>query len=70
MAKNHYLYFDKVTLAEWVDKALLQSLKKETINSRFRVYGIWPLNLAAMVGKFGLSEVFIVVEEEGAENAY
>jgi hypothetical protein len=45
-------------------------LIKEAIKSRFRVCRIWPLNLATMVGKFALSEVFTIVKEEGAENAY
>jgi nitrate reductase NapE component len=30
----------------------------------FKVYGIWPLNLVAIVGKFGPSHVFPIVEEE------
>jgi hypothetical protein len=66
MARNNYLDPNKVTLAEWVDKTLLQYLKKETIKLRFKVYMIWPLNPATMVGKFGPSEVFIVEKEEGA----
>jgi hypothetical protein len=70
MARNNYLEPNKVTLAKWVDKALLQYLKKETIKLGFRVYKIWPLNPATMVGKFGLSEVFIGAKEEGAKNAY
>jgi len=31
---------------------------------------IWPLNLVAMVGKFGLNKVFIAIEKAKAENAY
>ncbi len=31
---------------------------------------IWLLNLATMVGKFALSEVFTIVKEEGAKDAY
>jgi hypothetical protein len=68
MARNNYLEPNKVTLAKWVDKVLLQYLKKETIKLGFMVYWIWPLNLATMVGKFGLSEVFIGAKEEGAKN--
>jgi hypothetical protein len=45
-------------------------LIKEAIKSRFMVCRIWPLNLATMVGKFALSEVFTIVKEEGVENAY
>jgi hypothetical protein len=45
-----------------VDKALQQSLKKENIKSRFRVSKILPLNHAAMVGKFGPSDVFIATK--------
>jgi hypothetical protein len=37
MARNNYLESDEVTLAKWVDKALLESLKKKTIKSRFKV---------------------------------
>jgi nitrate reductase NapE component len=70
MARNNYLKLDKVTLAEWVDKALLQSLKKEIIKLGFKVCKNWPLNLVAMVGKFGLSKVFIATEKEKVENAY
>ncbi len=69
MARNNYLKLDKVTLAEWVDKALLQSLKKEIIKLGFKVCKSWPLNLLAMVGNFGLSKVFIVTEKERAKNA-
>jgi hypothetical protein len=29
MERNHYLELDKVTLNEWVDKALLQFMKKK-----------------------------------------
>jgi hypothetical protein len=36
-------------------------LKKENIKSRFRVFGILPLNHAAMVGKFGPHDVTIVM---------
>jgi hypothetical protein len=45
-------------------------LKKKTLKSRFRVCKIWPLNLLAMVGKFGLSKVFIATKKERTENAY
>jgi hypothetical protein len=31
---------------------------------------IWPLNPKTMVGKFCPSEVFTIIEEEGAKNAY
>jgi hypothetical protein len=53
-----------------VDKALQQSLQKENIKSRFKVFGIWPLNLIAMVGNFGPSVVFIAIEKEDHENPY
>jgi hypothetical protein len=29
---------------------------------RFKVFGIWPLNHATMVGNFGPSDVFTIVE--------
>jgi nitrate reductase NapE component len=47
-----------------VDKALQQFLKKENIKLGFKVCGIWPLNLIAMVGKFGLIEMFIAINKE------
>jgi len=53
MAKNNYLEPYKTTLATRVDKALQQSLKNENIKSRFRVFGIRPLNHVAMVENFG-----------------
>jgi hypothetical protein len=53
-----------------VDKALLKSLKKETIKSGFKVCEIWPLNLIAMVGKVGPNEVFTISKEEGTNNSY
>jgi len=45
-------------------------LKKENNKLRFRVSQIWRLNLVAIVGKFGPSDVFIVVEEEEHELSY
>jgi len=45
-------------------------LKKEIIKLGFKVCRIGPLNLVAMVGKFGLSEVFIAIEKARAKNAY
>jgi hypothetical protein len=48
MAKNNFLQPNKIILAEWVDKALQQSLKKENIKFGFRVYEICPLNSIAM----------------------
>jgi hypothetical protein len=53
-----------------VDKALQQSLQKENIKSRFKIFGISPLNLIAMVGKFGPSDVFAAPEKEEHENSY
>jgi nitrate reductase NapE component len=58
MVKNNYLEPNKTTLATWVDKASQQSLDNENIKSRFKVFGIWPLNCVAMVGKFSPSDVF------------
>jgi nitrate reductase NapE component len=57
MVKNNYFEPNKTTQATWVDKALQQPLKKENIKLRFKVSGLWPLNLVAMVGKFGPSDV-------------
>jgi len=67
MAKNNYFELDKATLVAWVDKALQSCLKKENMKLGFKVYRIWPLNLVAMVGKFGPSDVFTTVEEEEHE---
>jgi hypothetical protein len=53
-----------------VDKALQQSSQKENIKSKFGVFRIWPLNIIAMVGKFGTSDVFITTKEEEHENSY
>ncbi len=70
MERRNYFEPDNVILVKWVDKALLQSLKKKTIKLGFKVCGIWPLNSIAMVGKFGPNKVFIIIEEERAKNAY
>jgi hypothetical protein len=40
MVKNNYLEPNKTIIEAWVDKALQQSLKKENIKSRFRVFRI------------------------------
>jgi hypothetical protein len=63
MVKNNYLELNKTKIEAWVEKALQQSLKKGNIKSRFRVFRIWPLNHATMLGKFGPSDVFIVAKE-------
>jgi hypothetical protein len=42
MARNNYLKPDKATLAKWVDKAFLKSLKKEIVKLGFKVCRIWP----------------------------
>jgi hypothetical protein len=60
MVENNYLEPNKVTLAAWVDKALQQPLKKENI-LKFKVFGFWPLNLVAMVGKFGPNDAFTAI---------
>jgi hypothetical protein len=42
-------------------------------NNKIKVYGLQDLAIkscATMVGKFGPSEMFIVIEEEGVKNAY
>jgi hypothetical protein len=64
------LELNKITLAKWVDKVLQQYYKNETIKSRYRVCGIWPLNYVSMVKKFGSSEVFTAIEEEDLINSY
>ncbi len=70
MALNNYLEPNKVMLAKWVDKALLQSLKKEILKSGFKFCEIWSLNFTTMVGKFGPNEVFTATKKEEAKNAY
>jgi hypothetical protein len=51
-------------------KGLATILKKANIKSRFRVFRIWPLNHAAMVGNFGPSDVFIAANETKHELSY
>jgi hypothetical protein len=51
-------------------QGLTTILEKRNIKSRFRVYGIWPRNLVTMVGKFGLSDVFITTKKEEHELSY
>jgi hypothetical protein len=43
-------------------------LKKKNIKLRFKVFGIWPLNLETIVGKF--ENVFIIAKEEEHINSY
>ncbi len=45
-------------------------MKKGNIKSRFRVSRIWLLNHAAMVGKFGPSDVFIAAKKPEHELSY
>jgi hypothetical protein len=70
MVKNNYLEPNKTTLVAWVDKALQQPLKKENMKLGFKVSRIWPLNLTTMVGKFGPSDVFTIIEKEEHEVTY
>jgi hypothetical protein len=46
------------------------TMSQKYIKSRCRVWGIWPLNLVAMVGKINPIEVFIATKDEDHENAY
>jgi hypothetical protein len=39
-------------------------LEKKFKKSKFKVCKIWSLNLTAIVGKFGYSEVFIAIGRE------
>jgi hypothetical protein len=64
MAKSNLLEPNKITLVEWVDKALQQSLKKENMKSGFSVCRIWPLNSIDMAKKFGPSEVSLQQKKE------
>jgi hypothetical protein len=58
MASNNYIEPNKITLANMVKKALNQTLTKKNIFSRFRVVGIWPLNLTTMHEKINLSSLY------------
>ncbi len=60
MANNNYIEPDKITLANWVEKALNQSMTKKNILSRFRLARIWPLNPTIMHGKTNLNGLYIV----------
>jgi len=42
-------------------------MKKKTMKLGLKVYNIWPLNLASIIGKSGPSEMFIATEEEGVK---
>ncbi len=48
MVSNNYIELDKITLVNWVEKVLDQSLTTKNILSRFRVGRIWPLSPIAM----------------------
>jgi hypothetical protein len=58
MASNNYIEPNKITLANKIKKALNQTLTKKNIFSRFRVVGIWPLNLTAIHEKTNLSNLY------------
>jgi hypothetical protein len=63
MVNDNYTEPNKITLLGWVDKVLDQALTKKNIISRFKVIGIWPLNLKAMEEKIGLNKLYIIVNE-------
>ncbi len=46
------------------------TMSQKYIKSRFRVWGIWPSNLVAMVGKITVTQTFIATKDEDHENAY
>ncbi len=46
------------------------TMAQKYIKSKFRVWGIWPLNLLAVVGKINVTEVLIATKDEDHENAY
>jgi len=58
VSTNNYIKLDKVTLANWVVKALDQSLADKNILSRFKVIGIWPLNPITMHEKTSLNNLY------------
>jgi hypothetical protein len=48
MARRKFNILDKITLVEWVDKALNQLLTKQNIKARFKGIVIWTFNLKPM----------------------
>ena len=56
--EHHGMRVTKENLVTWVSLALRKALTPTNIQSGFRGARIWPLNLEAMRGKMGPSEVF------------
>jgi hypothetical protein len=54
---NNYKEPIKIVLANWVDKALNESLSKRNMKNGFKVTRIWPFNPKAMDGRTKLSEL-------------
>ncbi len=59
MVSNNYIKLDKVTLANWVKKALDQSLTEIFFLLLFRITKIWPLNPTTMHEKTNPSSLYI-----------
>jgi hypothetical protein len=55
MVRRNNTKLKKITLTNWVNKALYQALTRKNIMSRFKGIGIWPLNPKAMDAKTGLN---------------
>jgi len=60
MINNNYIELDKITSASWVEKSINQSLTEKNIILRFKVGGIWQLNLGAMHEKIIPSNLYLV----------
>ncbi len=48
MSRSNHQELDKITLTNWVDQALEQSLSTKNIKSKFRSTSIWPINPKVM----------------------
>jgi hypothetical protein len=60
MINTNYIELDKITLTNWVEKSIDQSLTKKDIILGFKVGGIWQLNLGTMHEKTILSSLHLV----------
>ncbi len=72
MANKNYTNLNKIISTTWMDKAFNQSLTKQNIKSRFKVYRIWPLNPKAMEHRTNLLDIHTTLRisdnEQGEED--
>lgn len=69
---KNYTKLNKINLTTWMDKALNQSLIKQNIKYRFKVYRIWPLNPKAMEHRTKPLDIYTTLKisdnEQGEED--